>query len=80
MKLLDKERRFRSFSQTLLSNIYCRRWQRITGISSSTDPVHDVAFAPNVGRSVVQFFPDLLMSCERGISECLQNETWITIS
>lgn len=27
-----------------------RKWQRVTGITSSTDPVHDVAFAPNVGR------------------------------
>ena len=61
MELFDKQRRFRSSSQTFPSNISCRRWQRITGLSSSTDPVHDVAFAPNVGRSVVQFFSDSLM-------------------
>lgn len=28
-----------------------RRWNRTETISSITDPVHDIAFAPNVGRS-----------------------------
>ncbi|XP_065179451.1 nucleoporin SEH1-like [Sycon ciliatum] len=28
-----------------------RRWQRIENIVSISDPVHDVAFAPNLGRS-----------------------------
>ena len=33
---------------------YCeesRRWSRIECLSSVTEPVHDLAFAPNVGRS-----------------------------
>lgn len=28
-----------------------RRWTRIETIVSVTDPVHDIAFAPNLGRS-----------------------------
>lgn len=28
-----------------------RRWTKLETISSITDPVHDISFAPNLGRS-----------------------------
>lgn len=47
-----------------LGNLWCcvlrRRWQRLENVVTVSDPVHDVAFAPNLGRWVFEPSPCVL--------------------
>ena len=36
---------------TWSSMIFCRKWSKVESLGTITDPVHDIYFAPNIGRS-----------------------------